>query len=69
MGTFIIDGSTKNLVVEKPHGVMLRGKPGSKRKYGFKVNSRLTGYECMDWIQLARYKANFCAVLNAGVTQ
>jgi hypothetical protein len=29
MGTFIIDGSTKNLVVEKPHGVMLRGKPGS----------------------------------------
>jgi len=68
MGTFVMDGSTKNLVVEKPHGIMLRGRPGSKRNYGFKVNSRLTGYKCMDWIQLTRYKACFCAVLNTGIT-
>ena len=57
MGTFIMDGSTKNHVVEKPHGIMLRGRSGSKGKYGFKVNSRFTGYKCMDWVQLARYKA------------
>jgi hypothetical protein len=67
MGTFITDGSTKNFVVEKPHGIMLSGKPGSKWKYVFKVDSRLTGYKCMDWIKLARYKAYFWAALNTGI--
>jgi hypothetical protein len=68
MGTFIMDGSTKNLVVEKPHGSMLRGRPGSKWKCDFKVNCRLTGYKCMDWIHLARYKAYLRGVVNTGIT-
>jgi hypothetical protein len=63
-----MDGSTKILVVEKLHESVLRGTPGSKWKCDFKVNCILIGYKCMDWIQLARYKAYLRGVVNTRIT-
>jgi hypothetical protein len=52
------------ILVGKPEGKRLRGRPRRRWVYNFKINLRQIGWDGMDWMNLAQDRDQWRALVN-----